>query len=202
MLFLLPVGCIAQLAGEVGEVVLLRTERLTLREFEEGDWISTHVYESDPEVVRYETFGPYSPEESRAYIARMLAEAANSPRLTYDLAVVLRAEDRLIGRCGLRIVDPEQREGMLWYILNRAYWGCGYATEAARAMVDFGFGQLRLHRIWADCDPANAASIRVLGRLGMRLEAHFRENAWIKGGWVDSLIYAILDREWSPDRAG
>lgn len=186
--------------GGVGEVVLLTTERLTLREFQEADWASTHVYEFDPEVVRYETFGPYSPEESCGYIRRMLVEAANSPRLTYDLAVVLLAEDRLIGRCGLRVVDSKLREGMLWYILNRAYWGRGYATEAARSMVDFGFGQLRLHRIFADCDPANAPSIRLLGRLGMRLEGHFRENAWIKGAWTDSLIYALLDRGWSPDR--
>ena len=64
-------------------------------------------------------------------------------------------------------------------------------------MVDFGFRELRLHRIWADCDPANVPSCRVLEKLGMRREGHFRENAWIKGEWVDSLIYAILDREWA-----
>jgi RimJ/RimL family protein N-acetyltransferase len=64
-------------------------------------------------------------------------------------------------------------------------------------MLDFGFGTLGLHRVWGDCDPRNEASVRVQRKLGMRQEAHFRENALIKGEWVDSLIHAILDREWA-----
>jgi RimJ/RimL family protein N-acetyltransferase len=182
-------------------MVMLTTERLVLREFTLSDWSATNAYESDPEVVRYETFGPYSPEESRDYIRRMLRESRKSPREIYDLALVLRATDQLIGRCGLRISDPNAREGVLWYIVNRSYWGQGYATEAARAMLGYGFAELRLHRVWADADPANTASIRVLEKVGMRLEAHFRENAWIKGAWVDSLIFAILDREWAAVEA-
>ena len=80
--------------------------------------------------------------------------------------------------------------------LHPAQWGRGYTTEAARAMIDFGFRELGLHRIWADCDPRNVASWRVLEKLGLRREAHLRQNARIKGEWVDSLLYAILDREW------
>jgi hypothetical protein len=104
--------------------------------------------------------------------------------------------DRLIGRCGLGIRDSEIGEAVLWYTLHPTYWGRGYTTEAALAIVDFGFRELRLHRIWADCDPANIASCRVIEKIGMRREAHLRENAKIKGKWVDSLIYAILAREW------
>jgi RimJ/RimL family protein N-acetyltransferase len=86
---------------------------------------------------------------------------------------------------------------MLWYTIHPSYWGQGYATEAAHGLLAFGFGELRLHRIWADCDPANLASVRVLEKLGMRREGHLIENAWIKGAWEDSLIFAILDREWT-----
>ncbi len=174
----------------------LTTPRLLLREFEEDDWRFTHPYESDPEVVRYQSHGVRTPEESRDYIRRVRALASETPRRIYDLAVVLRDGQQLIGRCGMNITDPELREAAIWYVLDRSHWGRGYIPEAARALVDFGFGTLGLHRVWADCDPRNPASVRVMEKLGMRQEAHFRENAFIKGEWCDSLIYAVLDREW------
>lgn len=173
----------------------LRTDRLLLREFAEDDWAAFHAIESLPEVARFQSFEPRTIAESRAYVLEASQSATEDPRLTYDLAVVLVAEDRLIGRCGLGITDLDLREAMLWYTLHPDDWGRGYTTEAARAVVNFGFRELRLHRIWADCDPANVASWRVLEKLGMRREGHLRENAWIKGEWVDSLIYAILDHE-------
>lgn len=110
---------------------------------------------------------------------------------------LLREEQPLVGRCGLKVADVEQREGALWYILNPAYWGRGLIPEAARALLGHGFGELRLHRIIVDCEPENTASIRVAEKLGMRREAHFIENAWIKGRWTDSVIFALLDREWA-----
>ena len=88
-------------------------------------------------------------------------------------------------------------EGALWYILHRAHWGRGIIPEVARVLLAFAFGELRLHRMIVDCDPANTASIRVAEKLGMRREAHFVENTWVKGVWVDSLIFALLDREWN-----
>ncbi|MGH2614970.1 MAG: GNAT family N-acetyltransferase [Thermomicrobiales bacterium] len=178
-------------------MVLLKTERLILRELQETDWQALHAIESLPEVARFQSFEPRTVAESRAYIRDAIRGAADSPRLTYDLAVVLADEDRLIGRCGLGISESEPREAVLWYTLHPDQWGRGYTTEAARAVVNFGFRELRLHRIWADCDPANIASWRVLEKLGLRREGHLRENAWINGEWVDSFIYAILDREWT-----
>jgi len=77
-----------------------------------------------------------------------------------------------------------------------------YATEAARALLTFGFGQLRLHRIFATCDPANTASARVLEKIGMQREGLLREHEWVKGRWRDSFLYAILDHEWKKLKAG
>ena len=127
-----------------------------------------------------------------------IAGALQQPRLTYDLAIVLTACDEVIGRVGLGITDLEIGEAMLWYTLHPDHWGHGFTTEAARAMVDAGFRELGLHRIWADSDPDNVASWRVLEKIGMRREGHLIENTFIKGEWVDSLIYAILAREWPP----
>lgn len=175
----------------------LETPRLILREFELDDAQATNEYERDPEVVRYQSFGPRTLCESRAYIEQSIALAGDVPRRIYDLAVVLRDEQRLVGRCGLKVADIEQREGALWYILNPAYWGRGLIPEAARALLAFGFDQLGLHRIIIDCEPENTPSIRVAEKLGMRREAHFVENAWMKGRWTDSVIFALLDREWN-----
>lgn len=177
-------------------MVLLRTDRLVLREFAADDWEALHAVESHPDVARYQSFAARTEEESRAYVLGAMADAAEEPRRTWELAVVRAGDGRPIGRCGFGLTDDDGAQAMLWYTLHPAEWGHGYATEAARALVDFGFRELGLHRVWADCDPANTASWRVLEKLGMRREGHLRENARIKGEWVDSLIYAILAREW------
>ena len=176
--------------------MMLGTQRLALRDFTQDDWPELHAIESDPEVARYQGFEPRTPAEAQTYVQGAIAAARATPRITYDLAVVLRTSDRLVGRCGLHLSRPELREGVVWYTLLRSLWGRGYIPEALGALVQFGFTELKLHRIWAECDPANRASYRVLEKLGMRCEGHLRENAWVKGCWVDSLIYAILDREW------
>jgi ribosomal-protein-alanine N-acetyltransferase len=80
-----------------------------------------------------------------------MATAHESPRPIFDLAVVLREDGGVIERCGLKAVDPEQREGALWYVADRSLWGQGYIPEAAEAMVrglDYGFGTLGLHQVW------------------------------------------------------
>lgn len=179
----------------MGHSMHLETERLVLREFTEADAEAANVYERDPEVVRYTSHGPRSLDESHAYIARVLDDARAEPRGVYDFAVVRREDMRLIGRCGFRITSFDQREAMLWYILDRASWGRGYIVEAARAAVGLGFETLRIHRFFVDIDARNAASLRVAEKLGMRREAHFVENAWVKGEWTDSIVFGLLDRE-------
>lgn len=174
----------------------LETPRLVLREQLLEDAEETNVYERDPEVVRYQTHHPRTLEESRAYIADVLAESARTPRALFDLAVVHREEGCLIGRCGLRVTDVGQREATLWYVLDRRRWGQGFTVEAARALLAFGFDELGLHRVFVDVDPRNLASARVAEKLGMRREAHFVENALLKGEWTDSVIFGLLDREW------
>lgn len=174
----------------------LLTERLLLREFEEADAAATNAYERIEEVVRYQSHPPRTLEDSLSYIRESMASARDSPRSIFDFAVVLREGGRLVGRCGLKVTDWDSREGTLWYILHPEMWGRGYIPEAGRALLAHGFDELGLHRIFIDTEPDNAASRRVAAKLGMRQEAHFVENAWVKGRWTDSVIYAVLDREW------
>ena len=176
----------------------LTTERLLLRAFVESDWQAVHEYASDPEVVQYMPWGPNTEDETRRFIDQRLADQAVDHPGHVEYAVALRAEDRLIGGCGVHASDnPDNSEGWIGYCLNPRYWGRGYATEAARTVLGFGFREFGFHRIFATCDPRNAGSRRVLKKIGMRREGRLREHKWQKGEWRDSLLYAILEHEWS-----
>ncbi len=173
----------------------LHTERLLLRDFEEADWEAVYCYASDPEVTRFMVWGPNTEEDTREYIQHKLAAQQADPRTSFSLAVVLKAEDVLIGSCALTVSRPEKHAAYIGYCLNRDYWGQGYATEAVQAIIGLGFLQLHLHRIFATCDPHNVASLRVLEKLGMRREGRLLEDRWQEGRWRDSYLYAILEQE-------
>ena len=106
----------------------------------------------------------------------------------------------LIGEVSLIWRSVEARQGEIGWIFDPKFQGHGYATEAARAMLDLGFGQGDMHRISARCDVRNEASWRVMERLQMRREAHFREHAIFKSAWDEEYIYAILWQEWHVGR--
>lgn len=175
----------------------LETERLLLRDFVEADAEALFAVEGDPEVARYQSFEPRTIDESVAFVRDAAESAIWRPRSLYELAIVRRDDEAPIGRVGMQVRRKEGRQAMLWYTLRRDQWGGGYATEAARALVEYAFGELGLHRVWADCDPRNERSWRLLERLGMRREAHHVESTFLKGEWVDSYEYAVLDREWA-----
>ena len=172
----------------------LTTQRLLLRELLESDAEMAHRYESNPDVVRYQSNGVRSLEESRAHILKSQAQAQELPRRVFDLAVTL-ADRRYIGRVGLGVQDAEGGQGMLWWVIDPAYQGQGFAHEAAVRLIRFGFVELGLHRIYIDVDPRNTASVRLAEKLGMRREGLLREAAFIKGEWVDSMILALLAQE-------
>ena len=168
-----------------------------LREFRESDAAAANRYEADPAVVRYTPHGARSLADSLAHLHALLADAAHAEqRQIFDFGVVQRDDARLIGRCGLKLSDSEQTEATLWYVLARSAWGRGYATEAAQAVLAFGFEELRLHRIFVEIDPRNAASLRVAEKIGLRREGHFVEAVWLKDEWTDRVVFALLDREY------
>lgn len=174
----------------------IETKRLLLREFVLEDWPSVLAYQSDPRYQRFYPLDGRTAEEARDFVRMFLAQQQARPRLKFQLAAVLKKEDRLIGNCGIRMESPEAVQADIGYEFSPDYWGNGYATEAAQAMLDFGFRQLKAHRIWSWCLAENLASGRVLEKLGMQLEGRLRENEFFKGRWWDTLLYAILEPEW------
>lgn len=172
----------------------IETDRLILRDFVQDDFEAVHEYASDPEVIRYMVFGPNTLEESHAFMARVIAYQQDDPRRNFEVAVTLK-NGALIGGCGIRNVS--KIEASMGYIFNKKYWGNGYATETAKALVKFGFSEMGVHRIHATCDPRNIASKRVLEKAGMTLEGKLRENILQHGEYRDSLMLSILEHEWN-----
>jgi ribosomal-protein-alanine N-acetyltransferase len=177
--------------------MILPTERLLLREIASTDFDAVHGYASDLEVVQYMTWGPNTEQDTHDFLEQSAAQSSTDPRMDYSFAVVRREDERMMGAAGLHMKSADAHEGMLGYCYAREAWGHGYATEAARAMLTLGFDALGLHRVWAGCDPDNAGSIRVLEKLGMSLEGHFRDNVRIRGVLRDSLAFGILADEWT-----
>ena len=177
-------------------ITSITTKRLLIREFQTPDWREVHAYASDPETVRYMDWGPNTESDTKAFVRRAIDAQKSKPRTHYDLAVTLRTTGKLIGACAV-FVNPARKEGDIGYCLNKSYWSSGYGTEAARAMISFGFTRLALHRITGRCDPTNIGSNRVLEKAEMSLEGHLREDFPIRGKWYDTMIYAILECEWN-----
>jgi len=173
----------------------IETDRLILREFREEDWPEMLAYWENPLYQRYNPDLPDREGFVRELVAMFVASQAEDPRRTWQLAIMNTADGRMIGNCGIRVNDAELGEANIGYELNPRDWANGYATEAAAAIVRFGFDELRLHRIWAECVADNIGSTRVLEKLGMRREAHVREHKHYKHRWWDTLIYAILEPE-------
>ena len=191
------------MSNQIEEISIV-TQRLILREYATEDFEEVHEYSRDPETVRFMTWGPNSPEDTRKFIQLAITQLSVEPRVNYHFVVTLRKTHRIIGGCGIHIRRPEHRGAEIGYCFNSNYWGKGYATEAMGALLKFGFKELNLHRIIATCDPANIGSEYVMQKNGLHKEAHLIEERWNtkKHEWRDSLLYAILDREWQAHQDG
>lgn len=176
----------------------ITTERLELRPFSRADVDAVFAYRSLPEVAAYLFDEPMTHEECAEAVrarAGQFAFGAEGDKIL--LGVERRADRRLIGEVSLIWRSVTDEQGEIGYILHPDAQGRGYATEAAAALLDFGFGGARLHRIYARCDEHNIPSARVMARLGMRQEAHLRDHSFHKGRWASEQVWAILAEEWA-----
>lgn len=176
------------------ELTSLETKRLVLRKYREDDFQAVHEYGSDPEVTRFVPFGPNTLEDTQGFMDRTLSSYSDPDSKELKWAITLNDTGQLIGGGGIRIGKEENAS--IGYVLNRRFWGKGYATETANALLTFGFTRLNLHRMVATCDPENWASAHVMEKIGMRREGHFMEDVQIRGEWRNSYLYAILEKEW------
>jgi [ribosomal protein S5]-alanine N-acetyltransferase len=168
---------------------------LLFREFEPDDWLAVHEYACDSEVTKYMEWGPNTPIETQNYIQHTINARQQQPRKNYDFAVVLKQNNQLIGSCSICISNFTDREGWIGYCFNRNYWGNGYATAATKFIIQFGFTNLNLYRIFGTCDPLNLASERVMQKASMQFQGKLPAHKLVKGKWRDSLLYELFQPE-------
>jgi ribosomal-protein-alanine N-acetyltransferase len=174
---------------ELGRV-FLAGPRIALREWALEDADAVREYAHDPEVSRYLI---RAPAELLAEPKLAIVEARERLRTEYAFAVVQRETEAVVGSAELYVESIRHHRGEIGYVLRRDVWGQGLATEVAGLLLRFGFDELDLHRLWASCDPANTASIRVLEKVGMHYEGvlHHQYLAY-DGTWRDALVYAAV----------
>ena len=168
----------------------IETERLRIRHFTAEDWQAVHAYTSDPGVMTYLPEGVMTEEQTKQFIAGSMTDEAR----TY--AVDLREDERLIGHVGFHPWFAPRIYEIGW-VFHPHYHGRGYATEAAAALLRYGFESLSVHRVIATCQPENTPSWRVMEKLGMQREGHLRKCIYRdETTWWDEYFYAILEEEW------
>lgn len=181
------------------------TERLVLRAMTLDDVDAVFAYQGREDVCRYLLYAP----RSRDRVAEKVAQHAQALTLAGDgdylqLALELRPGQpdagRVVGDAYFTIASVEHSRGEIGWVTHPDFTRRGLAAEAAEAVLAFAFDTLGLHRVFAELDPRNDASVALCTHLGMREEAHFRADLWFKGDWADTGHYALLAHEWAARR--
>ncbi len=175
-------------------IPVLTTERLVLRRMKAIDAADMFEYAKLPEVTRFLTWRPHpNVSYTKQYLEYLGSRYAVGD--FYDWSVTLKDSGKMIGTCGFTHFDLPNNSAEIGYVLNPVYHGKGYATEAAHAVIRFGFEQLRLHRIEARLMIGNDASYRVMQKLGMKKEGTFRESYFVNGSYRTVTVCSVLRSE-------
>lgn len=172
-------------------MIIAETERLILRRYQKEDLHDLFEYLSDIEVVEYEPYKPLTFDETKENLKWRIGTDEM-------IAMELKSSHKMIGNVYMGKREFEARE--IGYVLNRNYWGQGYAAESCEALIQRAFSN-GIHRIYAECDPLNQRSWKLLEALGFQREAHFRKNVYFwkdeneKAIWKDTYVYARLDAD-------
>jgi RimJ/RimL family protein N-acetyltransferase len=174
----------------------LKSARLDLRQVKLSDMENIHQLHSFPETDRFNTLGiPENREQTSAVIADWIAIHEKSPQRNFVFVVQLKDQEEFIGLIAINSGKEKFRNAEVWYKIHPAYWNKGYATEALKAILNFGFHQLNLHRMEAGCAVDNIGSIRTLEKAGMTREGRKRQVLPLSSGWTDNFEYAILSSD-------
>ncbi|MBJ3783957.1 GNAT family N-acetyltransferase [Devosia sediminis] len=177
----------------------IETDHLILRPIERSDVEAVGRYHILPSVQRYVERPTRYAEDVAAAVAVMRAQIVlHRPGDTLTLAIVRKGDKVLVGQVSLQWSNASAGQGELRFCIDPAHSGKGYLTEALTALIDLAFDHFRIHRLMARCDGRSHHSIKLMQKLGLRLEAHYREHALFQGEWDEELHFAILDREWRP----
>lgn len=179
----------------------IHTGRLIIRHFSETDMPDLLAYQTHPETRKYETIEPKTEEQAAQFLARQADPETWAGAGWLAFAVYHPGDGKVVGEVGVLVEKEPKSEGNIGWMLHPDYHGQGYATEAAEVLVRYAFRERHLHRLTSGCDTRNTASWRLMERLGMRREGHFRHSRQTRGEWQDEYLYALLRDEWLTQQA-
>jgi len=180
---------------ETAQLPTIHTSRLSLRWIRSEDVDDFYAVYSNPEVMRYWSTPPLPNQDAASKLIDEIHDGIErNDMLKWGIA--LRSNDKLIGSVTLFHIDLTHRRAEIGYAQGREFWGQGYMQEALKAVLNHAFVMLNLHRIEADVDPRNAASVRTLERLGFQREGYLRERWQVNGEIQDAFYYGLLRPDW------
>ena len=172
------------------------TGRLIIRHFTETDLPDLLAYQTHPDMQKYEAMEPKTEEQAAQFLARQASPEAWAGAGWLAFAVYHPGDGKVIGEVGVFVEKEPKSEGNVGWMLHPDYHGQGYAVEAAKVLIRYTFIERNLHRLTSGCDARNTASWKLMERLGMRREGHFRQSRLLRGEWQDEYLYALLREEW------
>lgn len=172
----------------------ISTERLILTELTWADLNDVHNLHSVPEVDQFNTLGiPQTLEETKKVLKPDIDDQSKFTRSRYGWKIQLKDTKEFVGLSGMFLSNDKFKMAEFYYKFHPKFWGNGFATETAKALLKFGFERHNLHRIEAGVATENKASIRVLEKSGMTCEGVRRKILPIRGEWKDNFHFAIVE---------
>jgi RimJ/RimL family protein N-acetyltransferase len=173
----------------------LETSRLFIRPIALSDKKAVFEYRSDKEVNKYQGWIPATVNDVETFIEKV-SKQINVPETWFQLVMIEKETENIIGDLGIHFFGEENLQVEIGCTLDKAFQRKGYATESVKSVIEYLFSHLGKHRIISSVDPENVNSIKLVERMGFRKEAHFVESLFIKGKWVDDVVYAVTKKEW------
>ena len=175
---------------------ILETDRLKLKLITTTDLEKIHELHSLPETDKFNTLGiPTNISETKKIVDELIMKNNNGKKINFTFKVELNDLNSFIGLISLNLGNPKFKNAEVWYKFHSDFWSKGYATESLNRIIEFGFNELKLHRIEAGCAVDNIGSIRTLEKVGMTREGRKRKVLPLKDGWSDNFVYAILSSD-------
>jgi [ribosomal protein S5]-alanine N-acetyltransferase len=175
---------------------MLKTNRLHIRELTLADIHNVHKLHSLPETDEFNTLGiPETIQVTEKILESWLNVQKQEPRLSYVFGIDRNNDNTFIGLIALNLGKATYRTAEVWFKIHKDFWRKGYTTETLIRLLDFGFNDLKLHRIEAGCATENIASSKVLEKAGMTREGMKRKKLPIRGEWKDNYFYGILEED-------
>jgi [ribosomal protein S5]-alanine N-acetyltransferase len=188
-----------ELAGAIP--LPITTPGLILRRLTAADWKDLLEFLSDEELFQYVDNGPFGEKEILDWLETDRHVKLTTPNTTFCLAIERRAEGKVIGNVYLHSADGFSSQTDVRIYVGRKYQRQGVAAEALKAVLDFCFNGIGLHRISAWCDSRNTAACRLAEKSGLRREGELIQERFVNGAWIDTVLYALLNEEFSPSSA-